>query len=46
MVWRVSVDGMSVRRDDANRWLYRYGYALSEVDMIISYKLVENRMSN
>jgi hypothetical protein len=45
-VWRVSVDGMSVRRDDANKWLYRYGYALSEVDMIISYKLVENRMSN
>lgn len=33
-VWRVSVDRMSVRRDDANRWLYQYGYALSEVDMM------------
>lgn len=32
-VWRASVDGASMRRDDANRWLYQYGYVLSEVDM-------------
>lgn len=33
-VWRASVDGASTRRDDANRWLYQYGYVLSEVDMM------------
>ncbi len=32
-VWSVFIGSVSARRDDANRWLYRYGYTLSEVDM-------------